>query len=107
MKGKAGDIEVFDDRFSAPIAIPIDNVSTIAFGQQFGIEARIVGPGRGVRPNTGSLVFGSHVFGTGLFVVGHARALVGFSHRAAGIEYRRTTTKCNAAAATTKTCHTS
>ncbi len=44
-------IKVGDDRFSRPVAVPIDHIAAIALRQEVGIQARIVGPWLRIRPN--------------------------------------------------------
>lgn len=45
-------VEIGDDRFLGPIAILVDHVAGIAVRQEFGVEMRIIRPGKRMGSNT-------------------------------------------------------
>jgi hypothetical protein len=45
-------VEVLDDGLVPPVAVVVDDVASVAVGQQLRIEARVVRPGAGIRADT-------------------------------------------------------
>jgi hypothetical protein len=52
----AARVKLGDDRFQAPIPVPVDDVAPVAMRQQFGVKTRVVGPGTLPRPDAHCVV---------------------------------------------------
>jgi hypothetical protein len=51
VEGVTAAVEVGDDRLDPPVAVALDDVATVAAGEQLGVEPRVVRPGLGMRPD--------------------------------------------------------